>query len=126
MDVVRDEPNSRLLVVMENGLGKTTKVTDYRFQARGGTGVKTANITAKTGKIVGSGILDNSTIGDLILISKEGQMIRMPLVDLPSIGRATQGVYVMRLDGKDKVASMSVILEDATAPKAEELPLQKA
>jgi DNA gyrase subunit A len=124
MDVVRDEPNSRLLVVMENGLGKTTKVTDYRFQARGGTGVKTANITPKTGKIVGSGILDNSTVGDLILISKEGQMIRMPLVDLPSIGRATQGVYVMRLDGKDKVASMSVILEDATAPKAEELPLQ--
>ncbi len=126
MDVVRDETNSRLLVVMENGLGKTTDVTDYRFQARGGTGVKTANITAKTGKIVGSGILDNSTVGDLILISKEGQMIRMPLSDLPSIGRATQGVYVMRLDGKDKVASMSMILEDssAPAPKAEKLPLK--
>ena len=126
MDVVRDEPNSKLMVVMENGLSKSTPVTDYRFQARGGTGVKTANITTKTGKIVGASVLDHMMAGDLILISKEGQMIRMSLAEIPSIGRATQGVYVMRLNGKDKVASMSVILEDKSAPPVAELPLQKA
>jgi len=125
MDVVKDEENSRLLVVMENGLSKGTKITNYRFQGRGGTGVKTATITAKTGKIVGARILEKQSIGDLIIISKSGQMIRLPLNEIPSIGRATQGVYVMRMKGKDKVASISLILEDTKEEeKAEKLPLK--
>lgn len=112
MDVINDEETSKLLVVMENGLSKSTKVANYRFQARGGTGVKTATLTPRTGKIVGARILQDGMIGDLIVISKEGQMIRLPLNEIPTSGRATQGVYIMRMKDKDKVASISLIVED--------------
>lgn len=128
MDVVKHEDESRLLVVMENGLSKSTKITDYRFQGRGGTGVKTATLTNRTGKLVGARVLDSKSNGDLIVISKEGQMIRLPLNEIPSIGRATQGVYIMRLKGQDKVASISVIVDDskveAEAEVGQELPLK--
>ncbi|HRH93343.1 MAG TPA: DNA gyrase subunit A [Candidatus Peribacteria bacterium] len=106
---------SQLLVVMENGLGKSTPVTLYRLQGRGGGGVKAAQLTTKTGDIVGGAILSEAENGDLICISKQGQTIRMKLSDIPSRGRATQGVIVMRLDGGDKVASMSVIIDDPNA-----------
>jgi DNA gyrase subunit A len=105
-------PASQLLVVMENGLGKSTPVDLYRLQGRGGSGVKAAQLTAKTGDIVGGAILQEHDQGDLICISKLGQTIRMKLSDIPSRGRATQGVIVMRLDGGDKVASVSVIVHD--------------
>ncbi len=124
MDVIQQEETSKLLVVMENGLSKSTKVTDYRFQNRGGTGVKAANLTAKTGKLVGARVLEESMDGDLIIMSKHGQMIRLPLREIPAIGRATQGVYVMRMKDKDVVASISLILEDqGTADGAPSLPL---
>lgn len=110
-----DPEKSQLLVVMENGLGKSTPVTLYRLQGRGGSGVKAAQLTSKTGDIVGGAILTDADMGDLICISKQGQTIRMKLSDIPSRGRATQGVIVMRLDGGDKVASMSVIMEDPNA-----------
>ncbi len=114
-----EEPKiSSLLVVMENGLGKMTPVEEYRFQGRGGSGVKAAQLTAKTGDIVGGFVLKQGEDGDLLCISKQGQTIRMRLSDIPSRGRATQGVIVMRLDGSDKVASMSVIMEDKAAEEA--------
>jgi DNA gyrase subunit A len=106
---------SQLLVVMENGLGKMTPVDEYRFQGRGGTGVKAAQLTPKTGDIVGGCVLKQGEDGDLLCISKQGQMIRMRLSDIPSRGRATQGVIVMRLNGGDKVATMSVVMEDKEA-----------
>ena len=115
MDVVTDEEKSRLLVVMENGLSKSTMITNYRFQGRGGTGVKTASLTARTGKVVGAQVLEEDSKGDLIIISREGQMIRLPLDQIPSRGRATQGVYVMRMKEQDKVASISLILEEKKA-----------
>jgi DNA gyrase subunit A len=112
-------PNaSNLLVVMENGLGKMTAVTEYRFQGRGGTGVKAAQLTAKTGDIVGGAVLQPGDNGDLLCVSKQGQMIRMKLSDIPSRGRATQGVIVMRLNAKDKVATMSVVMEDKESEEA--------
>ncbi|MBI5753793.1 DNA gyrase subunit A [Candidatus Peregrinibacteria bacterium] len=109
MDVVKDPNIAELLVIMENGLGKMTTVQEYRFQARGGSGVKTANITAKTGKIVGAKILDHNTDADLIIISKAGQVIRLHSKQIPSQGRTTQGVYLMRMRPNDKVASISLI-----------------
>jgi len=112
MEVVYHEEGSRLLVVMENGLSKTTKVSAYRFQGRGGSGVKTASITKKTGRVMGARVLSTDMKGDLVLISKAGQMIRLPLDQVPTSGRATQGVYVMRLKAADRVASLSLILED--------------
>lgn len=107
--------DSGLLVVMENGLGKASPVTLYRLQGRGGSGVKAAQLTAKTGAIVGGCVLAKDDQGDLICISKQGQAIRMKLSDIPLRGRATQGVIVMRLTGGDKVASMSVIMYDPVA-----------
>ena len=102
---------SNLLVVMENGLSKMTKVTEYRLQGRGGTGVKAANITPKTGNIVGGFVLTGSEKGDLICMSKHGQTIRLGLSDIPERSRATQGVIIMRLDAGDKVASISLVME---------------
>lgn len=121
MDMVKD-PTSDLLVVMENGLGKRTPVEEYRFQARGGSGVKTANLTTKTGKLVGARVIEPGTEGDIMIVSKKGVMIRMNLEAVPSRGRATQGVYIMRVKNDDKVASMSFIAktDEASAAPAEE------
>ena len=109
---IPDAAVSKLLVVMENGLGKMTPVEQYRFQGRGGSGVKAAQLSAKTGDIVGGCVLMEGAEGDLICISKKGQAIRMKLSDIPSLGRATQGVIIMRMGTTDKVASMSVIIEE--------------
>lgn len=111
MDIVRSN-EADLLVVMENGLGKRTRIEEYRLQTRGGSGVKTANLNAKTGKLVGAKILEPETQGDIMLLSKKGIMIRTSLKDIPRRGRATQGVYIMRTKKGDVVRSMSFIIKD--------------
>lgn len=121
MDVMKDPNKADLLVIMENGLGKCTKVTDYRIQVRGGSGVKTANITEKTGKIVGAKIIEEDSKGDLIIVSKQGVIIRMNIKNIPSLGRATQGVYLMRMSDNDKVASTSVIESSTEETESEEV-----
>ncbi len=108
MDMVHNK-DAELLVVMENGLGKRTSVENYRFQTRGGSGVKTANLTIKTGKLVGAKVLEPGSQGDIIVMSKGGVMIRTSVDSIPSRGRATQGVYIMRVKNNDKVASLSFI-----------------
>lgn len=109
MEVISSPEKSDLLVIMENGLGKSSPVTAYRLQSRGGTGVKTANITTKTGKIVGAKIIEEGSTDDLIIISKMGQVIRLSLNSIPTQGRATQGVYLMRMGKEDYVASTTTI-----------------
>lgn len=118
MDIIKDKETAELLVVMENGLGKMTKMDNYRIQSRGGTGVKTANVTTKTGNVIGAKVIDKDTKSDLILASKSGQIIRMNCKHIPSQGRATQGVYLMRMRPNDKVASISTI--DEIDPQEEE------
>jgi DNA gyrase subunit A len=118
MDVVSDE-NATLLVVMENGLGKATEVKSYRMQNRGGTGVLTAKITKKTGNVVGAKVLTEDMQSDLLLLSKNGQAMRMAVDKIPSRGRATQGVYLMRFKDDDSVVSISVL------PNAEALKEEK-
>ncbi len=130
MDVIKNPKKAELLVIMENGLGKCTSVQDYRTQTRGGTGVKTANITTKTGKIIGGKIIGEETKGDLIIVSKQGQIIRMNVKNIPSQGRATQGVYLMRMHENDKVASTSLIesndnIEEEQTEKQPELIAEK-
>jgi DNA gyrase subunit A len=112
---VDDPTKSRLLVVMENGLGKMTAIDQYRLQGRGGSGVKAAHLTAKTGDIIGGCVLTKGQDGDLVCISRKGQTIRMRLVDIPCRGRATQGVLIMRMKARDTVASMSTVMEDKEA-----------
>jgi len=95
-----------LLVVMENGYGKRTDISQYKIQGRGGSGVKTANITVKTGAIVLSSILEDSAKDeDLIVISQKGQVIRTATKSISVLLRATQGIRIMKLDSGDKVAS---------------------
>jgi DNA gyrase subunit A len=98
---------NKLLVVTENGFGKRTDLKYYKLQKRGGLGIKTAKVTSKTGDIVVSRILKPEQ-EDLIAISQKGQVIRTKLKDIPSLGRATQGVKIMKVKG-DKVASVACI-----------------
>jgi len=100
--------NPYLLVVMENGYGKRTDIKEYRLQSRGGSGIKTANITAKTGNLVYAKILTGEE-EDLIVISQQGQIIRTPIDSIAKISRSTQGVRIMRLDSGDKVASAACL-----------------
>lgn len=120
MDVIHEDLKDKdgkkikqyLLVVMENGYGKRTEVSEYKVQGRGGSGIKTANITAKTGGIVISSILhDSEDEEDLIVISQKGQVIRTATKSISVLGRATQGVRIMRLDAGDKVASGTCVKE---------------
>lgn len=110
MDVIRSK-EAEVLVVMENGLGKATKCSNYRRQHRGGSGIKTAKVTPKTGKVIAAKVFDEKSNADLICVSKEGQVIRLDLKDIPSQGRATQGVFIMRLNKGDRVASVSLIMK---------------
>ena len=99
-------PKQYLLVVMENGYGKRTEISQYKVQGRGGSGIKTANITSKTGPIIMATILEDiKEDEDLIVISRKGQVIRTSVKSISLLGRATQGVRIMRLDEGDKVAS---------------------
>ncbi|MDP3975983.1 MAG: DNA gyrase subunit A [bacterium] len=109
MSIVSDEGRDELLVIMEKGLGKATAVNQYRLQSRGGTGVKTASLTDKTGKLVAGKVINPNQKADVIIISRHGQTIRMSLDEIPSQGRATQGVYLMRTANGDQVASVSLI-----------------
>ncbi len=92
-----------LLVAMENGYGKRTELSKYRIQTRGGTGIKTAKTTQKTGQIVFSRVLENEE--DLVIVSQKGQVIRTKVSSVSIVGRVTQGVKIMRLDKDDKIAS---------------------
>ncbi len=109
-----DKPAEKqyLLVVMENGYGKRTEVSQYKTQSRGGSGIITAKITSKTGPAVLSSILRGSIEQeDLIVISQKGQVIRTGVTSVSLLGRATQGVRIMRLDDGDKVASGACVKE---------------
>jgi DNA gyrase subunit A len=101
-----------LLVVMDNGYGKRTEISEYKIQGRGGSGIKTANITSKTGGIILSCILDDSTDDeDLIVISQKGKVIRTATKSISVLGRATQGVRIMKMEDGDRVASGSCLKE---------------
>ena len=97
-----------LLIVTKNGYGKRTDLKEYRLQGRGGSGIKTAKVIEKTGDIISSKILEGPE-EDLIVISQKGQVIRIKLSQIPKLGRATQGVRIMRLEEGDRVASVTYI-----------------
>ena len=105
----------KLLVVSEKGFGKMTFIKNYRLQRRGGRGIKTANVTDKTGRIIQSLVIDEKNFppfvkGDLLLVSRIGKAIRLGLASIPTTGRVTRGVKLMRFKNKeDKVASVTLI-----------------
>ena len=97
------------MVVSEKGFGKRTQIDEYRITNRGGKGVKTINITEKTGSLVG--ILDVSGKEDLVITCRSGITIRTSVADIRAAGRATQGVKLIRLDETDEIAAISKIEE---------------
>lgn len=100
----------QLLVVMRNGYGKRSRVAEYKVQRRGGSGVKTANITKKTGEIVSAHIVSDKDERDLFVMTSAGQVLRATLTSVSVLGRATQGVRVMRFKKEDDtVASVALI-----------------
>ena len=103
----KGDKDREILVVMENGFGKTTPAKEYKVQNRGGSGIKTAKVTAKTGKVVGAAVLsqEDKAEGELIVMSQKGQVIKLPLKDVPSLSRDTQGVRVMKMRAGDSIAS---------------------
>jgi DNA gyrase subunit A len=101
------EADKTVLVVSEKGFGKRTKVDEYRYTNRGGKGVKTINVTEKTGALVG--LLDVSEKQDLMITCKSGVTIRMKVADISEQGRATQGVKLIRLDEGDEIAAITRI-----------------
>ena len=114
MDVV--EPNTKeqqLLVMSEKGYGKMTKVANFPLHKRGGVGIKAAVVTAKTGNIMTVRSLAED-ISEILAISAGGQTIRIALSDIPTLGRTTQGVRIMRLDEGDSVASVGLIPSDSS------------
>ncbi|GAB4091995.1 DNA gyrase subunit A [Flaviaesturariibacter terrae] len=100
-------PERTTLVVSEKGFGKRTSVEEYRITNRGGKGVKTISVTDKTGALVG--ILDVAETEDLIITCKSGVTIRMKVADIRELGRATQGVKLIRIDDGDEIAAITRI-----------------
>lgn len=111
MICVKAEDTSRtVLVVSEKGFGKRTAVSEYRFTNRGGKGVKTINVTEKTGALVG--ILDVTEKEDLMISSRNGITIRMSVAQISEQGRATQGVKLIRVDEGDEIAAITKVAEE--------------
>ncbi len=107
--VKKDMKNPALLVIMANGYGKQTELSEYKTQKRGGSGVLTAKITSKTGKVITSSVVESGEsveeVAELVAISKKSQVIRCDIKEIPVLGRQTQGVRIMRLREGDSLAS---------------------
>ena len=116
MVCVQDE-NEDILVISENGYGKRSKIDDYRITNRGGKGVKTINITEKTGDLITVKSVSNDM--DLMIITLNGLTIRLNVNSISLLGRATQGVRVINLKGDDRIASVARVNVEAVAEVVE-------
>jgi len=101
------EAKAELLVAFDQGFAKKTPIPEYKRQKRGGSGIKTGKITPKNGRIVGTAIIKEEA--EIIAISQKGQVIRTRLADVPTLGRATQGVRIMRQNPGDRIASFTIL-----------------
>jgi DNA gyrase subunit A len=117
MDIVDDDAHS-LLVISQNGYGKITKVANFPSHKRGGVGIKAAVVTAKTGPIISVRTIDPEA-SEVLMISNNGQTIRVGLKDIPTLGRTTQGVRVMRLSEGDAVSSLGLMPEQQVVEEDE-------
>jgi DNA gyrase subunit A len=107
MDIV--EANSSIFVISQSGYGKRTKVSQFTPHARGGVGIRSAIVNTKTGRLVGVKTLKDDDGQEVIIISSQGQTIRLGIKDIPALGRATQGVRIMRLNDGDEVVSLALV-----------------
>jgi DNA gyrase subunit A len=107
MDIV--EEGSSIFVISKAGYGKRTKVAQFTPHARGGVGIRSAVVNNKTGNLVGVKSLSRDETQEVIIVSSQGQTIRLGLKNIPELGRATQGVRIMRLNGHDEVVSLALV-----------------
>ena len=107
MDIVQE--GSSIFVISELGYGKRTKISQFTSHARGGVGIRSAVVNTKTGNLVGVKTISGDDTQETIIISKSGQTIRLGLKDTPELGRATQGVRIMRLNTDDRVVSLALV-----------------
>ncbi|MFO0718802.1 MAG: DNA gyrase subunit A [Candidatus Paceibacterota bacterium] len=103
--VKKEAKNAELLVISANGYGKKTSIEDYKIQKRGGSGIKTAKVTPKTGDIICSQVVTEEE-EEVVSMSQKSQVIRVDIKEIPSLGRQTQGVRIMKLRDGDKIASL--------------------
>ena len=115
--VCLSDPSQELLVVSENGYGKRSALDEYRVTNRGGKGVQAMKITDKTGKLVA--IKDVNDTDDLMIINKSGITIRLRMSDLRTIGRATQGVRLIKISGNDEISSVAKVAAEEEKEEAE-------
>jgi DNA gyrase subunit A len=106
MDIVQE--GSSIFVISQFGYGKRTKVSQFTAHARGGVGIRSAVVNSKTGQLISVKTLTGED-QEVIIISGQGQTIRLGLKDIPELGRATQGVRIMRLNDKDEVVSLALV-----------------
>jgi DNA gyrase subunit A len=111
-----------ILSISENGFGKRTPLEDYRLTARGRKGVINMNTTPRVGKVVG--ILSVKEDSDLMIVTKQGQIIRIDSGDIRKTGRSTQGVRLVNVEAGDQVAAASLIPDSEVVSGQEDLPLQ--
>ncbi|MCK5459769.1 DNA gyrase subunit A [Candidatus Parcubacteria bacterium] len=111
IDKIIKEQDLQALVLTKNGFGKRTSLAAYRLQSRGGSGIKTAKITGKTGNLISMNVINSKALDeDIIIISSGGQVIRLPLKSVSLLGRSTQGVKVMRFRNKgDEIANVAFV-----------------
>lgn len=109
MDIVQEDSN--IFVISEKGYGKRTKISQFSPHKRGGVGIRSAVVNTKTGNLVSVKSLNEET-PEIIIISTAGQTIRLGLKDIPSLGRTTQGVRIMRLGDDDTVASVALVAKE--------------
>ena len=122
-EIAKDD--SDLLVVTENGYGKRTRVSEYPVKGRGGMGVKTVQLTAARGYLVGSRVVRDGY--QVMLISTAGTVIKIPVEDVKRLGRSTQGVIVMRLRGDDEtVSAVAPVVESETETDGDVEPAAEA
>lgn len=109
MDIV--QPGSSIFVISKAGYGKRTKIAQFTAHARGGVGIRSAVVNTKTGYLVGVKTLTGDD-QEVIIVSSQGQTIRLGMKNIPELGRATQGVRIMRLNDKDEVVSLALVDAD--------------
>jgi len=105
-DIIKGD-DGMLLVVMANGFAKQTSLKEYKVQSRGGSGIKTAEVTPKTGAVVSAHVVSDQK--EIFALSAKGQMIRTELSTVRTTGRSAQGVHIMNLKSGDRVAGTVVI-----------------
>lgn len=108
----KEQKDFKLLVVSSKGMGKKTDLSEYKKQNRGGSGILTYKVSDKTGDLIAARMINTTVENDIIIATRTGKFIRLDEEQLPTLGRATQGVKLIRLNDGDGVTSVAVVSEN--------------